>query len=231
MKNSSVLVDNIGNRIREIRKQKQISQKEFALKVGCAPNTVAEWEKRQGRAPGKILLGKVAEVLEVTTDFLLGVENESYEIPCYGEVNSDSFYLEKNSFKYKVSIPPSKYKESLFCIKVLDELLMPIIQKSDYAIFETVLPKDGDIAVVFWEEKNFYMIKRWRQDRNYIMLSETNLKNVRKPYFFISKKTKNRKFFTNSSTLEVLGVLTGVKKNMIISNSYPKIDYIYTGLS
>jgi transcriptional regulator with XRE-family HTH domain len=82
----------IGQRIRELREQRGLTQAELAKLLGCAQNTVAEWEKREGRAPGKLLLLKVAALLDVTIDYLLGKEKTSNtQVPCYGEILSEEF--------------------------------------------------------------------------------------------------------------------------------------------
>lgn len=87
----------IGQRIRELREQRGLTQAELAKLLGCAQTTVANWENQACRAPGKKTIAQVAQIFSVTVDYLLGVEKfENTTIPCYGEVSSKGFLWPDN---------------------------------------------------------------------------------------------------------------------------------------
>ena len=62
-------------RIKIARDFKKISQRELSRKIGVSANTICSYEK--GAFPSAFHLMKIAEALEVTPDFLLGVKNEN----------------------------------------------------------------------------------------------------------------------------------------------------------
>lgn len=61
-------------RIKELREEKGISQKELGKILNVAQNTISNWEKGS-REPDTKALMKLAEILECTTDYLLGKSN------------------------------------------------------------------------------------------------------------------------------------------------------------
>lgn len=61
-----------GRRIKELRKELEISQKLLAEKVGIKQNTVAQYEKGTAK-PSLEVLVKLAIAFDTTTDYLLGL--------------------------------------------------------------------------------------------------------------------------------------------------------------
>ena len=61
----------IGERIRICREREGISQEELAHRIGKHANTVARWE-RDELVPRCTSVAKLAEVLNTTSDYLLG---------------------------------------------------------------------------------------------------------------------------------------------------------------
>lgn len=59
------------NRIRESRKAKSLTMKELAQKIGVVESTVSMYETGK-REPDYATLGKIADALNVTIDYLLG---------------------------------------------------------------------------------------------------------------------------------------------------------------
>ena len=59
------------NKIKDLRKDKHITQKELAKLMNVSQQTVGAWET--GRAiPGSDTLGELADLFNVSTDYLLG---------------------------------------------------------------------------------------------------------------------------------------------------------------
>lgn len=215
----SLELNSIGNKIRTLRKRKNLSQLELAKQIGCAQNTVAEWEKRDGRIPGRRFLVKVASVLNVSVDHLMGKEKEDEQrIQCYGEIDSNGFIWNKTKISYYIEISSSIYQETMFALKIIDDTLEPVIQKGDYGIFVKNIPQDGDIiAVRFPKRKDFTIVKRLRRIENWWMLSEINVKKICDPYFFnVESINGYRLNFQNKDKIEsvfIEGKLVIVKKD------------------
>lgn len=221
----------IGQRIKELREQRGLTQVELARLVGCAPNTVTEWERREGRAPGKKLLSQVAQVLEISVDYLLGREKiDKPQIPCYGEVLSEEFlWPNTNTPKYYIEIPQSEFNPNRFSFKLLDDLLEPTVCKGDYGIFEKISPQDGDIAIVHFPGDNKATIKMWRQKNGFVMLSETKLNKICPPYFFEIMQAEKNLVYTlkDRGKIIVEGRLVAIKKLTKLSRASERINYIF----
>ncbi len=67
----------LGDRIREIRLAKKINQVELAKRLGVTKQSVSNWEN-ENIQPSIDMLSKIADVLSVTTDFLLSREDKRY---------------------------------------------------------------------------------------------------------------------------------------------------------
>ena len=63
----------IGERLKELRKGKVWTQVQVAAKMGLTDSVISFYE-RQERAPSPEVLIKFAELYDVSTDYLLGVE-------------------------------------------------------------------------------------------------------------------------------------------------------------
>lgn len=64
----------IGQRIRDLRKQKRMSQTELAKSAGVSQTTVTAWETGKAE-PSSSAVAKLADIFNVTTDYLLGRPN------------------------------------------------------------------------------------------------------------------------------------------------------------
>lgn len=68
----------IGNTIRELRKEKKMSQSELGKFIGVSQTTVTAWET--GRAePSSTFVSKLADLFNVSTDYLLGRSDSKKE--------------------------------------------------------------------------------------------------------------------------------------------------------
>lgn len=63
----------IGEKLKELRKSKGWTQVQVAAKMGLTDSVISFYE-RQERAPSPEVLIKFAELYDVSTDYLLGVE-------------------------------------------------------------------------------------------------------------------------------------------------------------
>lgn len=61
----------IAKRIKELRLDKKLTQKQLAEKVGCNSSMVTRWEKEECEPTASAIV-KLSEALNCTTDYLLG---------------------------------------------------------------------------------------------------------------------------------------------------------------
>lgn len=63
-----------GKRLKELRTQAGLTQKQLATQIGTSKSVVSFYENQE-RIPSPTVLVQIASVFHVTTDFLLGVDN------------------------------------------------------------------------------------------------------------------------------------------------------------
>jgi transcriptional regulator with XRE-family HTH domain len=108
----------IGGRLRRLREN--ISQKEFALKVGIPLRTYQRYESGERIPPGRVL-SRVAEICHVTTDYILAGDVESLQKLALTK-KSDLSVLEREVETLDKKII-QKLSEKIATIKDVDALL------------------------------------------------------------------------------------------------------------
>lgn len=73
----------IGDRIRELRLARKWTQNELGDKLGLDRTTISKWERHGGSEPDTDTIKKLADIFEVTSDYLLGRTDDrnSRELP------------------------------------------------------------------------------------------------------------------------------------------------------
>ena len=64
----------IGDRIKELRKEKNFSQNQLARRIGVSQKAVDYWEVGTNEPKASYIV-KLAELFEVSADFLLGIDD------------------------------------------------------------------------------------------------------------------------------------------------------------
>lgn len=65
----------IGGKIKELRLEKELLQKELAQKIHIAANTLSQFESEKANPSYEVLIA-LADFFEVSTDYLLGREDD-----------------------------------------------------------------------------------------------------------------------------------------------------------
>ena len=63
-----------GTRLKELRKERKLSQIELAKEVGFSQSQISQWETNVNE-PTASAIAKIAAYFEVSADYLLGLEN------------------------------------------------------------------------------------------------------------------------------------------------------------
>lgn len=61
---------NFGTRLKQLRREKEISQEDFAKKIGVSRSAVGNYETNQNM-PTADILNKIADILECSLDYLM----------------------------------------------------------------------------------------------------------------------------------------------------------------
>ena len=67
----------LGERIRELRTAKRLNQVELAALLGVTKQSVSNWEN-ENIQPSSEMLVRLADILRVSTDYLLSREDKTY---------------------------------------------------------------------------------------------------------------------------------------------------------
>ena len=101
----SVEYTTFGMRLRHIRKERKMSQEDFAMLLGTSKQILSRYE-REDRSPRIEVVRKYAEALKVSADYLLGDDE--------AEAVSSMFWTQKKEKPfYKIFIEVTAYKMGL----------------------------------------------------------------------------------------------------------------------
>ncbi len=103
--------DNMASFICELRKSKNLTQKQLAEQLNITDKAVSKWERGLGY-PDITILAKLSEILGVTTNELLNGKKEDNLIPT-------SDILIENTLKYADKVSSNKIKTSRKVIEIL----------------------------------------------------------------------------------------------------------------
>jgi len=67
-------VATVGQRIRELREAKELTQGDLASRLAVVTSTVSQWETDK-RMPDSLMLWRIADLFAVSVDYLLGRSN------------------------------------------------------------------------------------------------------------------------------------------------------------
>lgn len=98
-------------RIRKLRKEKDITQMNLALSVGCAQNTISEIENNLSN-PNSELLFRIADYFNVTLDYLLFKTNQREASTFSGTMQQQKVF----EYLKKVLLLPQNEQEAIFLL-------------------------------------------------------------------------------------------------------------------
>ena len=65
----------IGNRIKELRNEKELTQMELAGKIGYSNASISDWEHNEKQPTAQAII-RLCEYFEVSADYLLGISED-----------------------------------------------------------------------------------------------------------------------------------------------------------
>ena len=141
------------NNLKSARKAAHMTQAEVARRIGITQNGYSYWENNKAKIDHESL-AKLAELFNVSTDYLLGVcddsENKHLRIPVLGSVPA-GIPLEaiEDVVDWEEISPPSGDKE-YFALRVQGDSMWPEYLPGDTVIVRrTPVCESGDICVVY----------------------------------------------------------------------------------
>ena len=146
-----------GERIKKLRKEKGLTQQQLGEMLGVQKSAIAKYEN--GRVPNlkKETLSRLAEIFNVTPNYLLGIDEPAYhghshniDIPLYSDVCcGDGIFVEDNIEEY-ISLPESllSSRKDYFCQYADgDSMIDENIQSGDLLF----LKRHSNLIMVMWD--------------------------------------------------------------------------------
>ncbi|KMY78116.1 transcriptional regulator [Leuconostoc mesenteroides subsp. dextranicum] len=108
------------NRIKELRKQKKLTQSELAKKINASRMAIANYETDRNN-PSYAMLSLIADALDTTVEYLQGKTGNALKTPAVDD-NGDEPPLTEGQKQIAYFIDPSATPEEIEQIKKLVEI-------------------------------------------------------------------------------------------------------------
>ena len=126
-------METIGDRLKKIRKENKLTQKEMAEKLDIHPNTISMYEKGNRNIPSN-MVKKISDTFNVSTDYLLRGEKKKEKKQEFSSLDesllNDENYLNltlKNMLKDSQMVAFQDYKS--WSVEDKKELLLILLGK------------------------------------------------------------------------------------------------------
>ncbi len=86
-------MQNFGKRVKELRENAGLTQQQLAERIWVSKSAISNYELYE-RNPSPEILIKLARVFHVSTDYLLGVDDEKHTLDIGGLLDEDVIFLE-----------------------------------------------------------------------------------------------------------------------------------------
>lgn len=174
----------IGNKIKEARKAKKMTQQQLADAIGVAKSSISKWEK-DIHEPDIVQALKFAKVLEkpieffVPDDFVSEMRNvggSTAYIPVIGEIACGAPILAVQNVEYYKEIPKDELPSGeLFILKAKGDSMYPSIVDGDYVLIRLQPDvEDGEIAAVQVDNDTRATLKKVQHAGDNIVLLPIN---------------------------------------------------------
>lgn len=164
--------------LKELRKDKKLTQSDLAKILGVVPTTVSAWE----RGANKPTMDKVAMMSDIfrvpVSDFFSSEfdEDRVRKIPIIGTIAcGDPITAEENVENYKERSIENLPKGNVFYLRAKGDSMTPLIQENALVLIrEQPDVENGEIAAVLVNGDTEATLKRVRKLKNSILLEPIN---------------------------------------------------------
>ncbi|MGN0182101.1 MAG: helix-turn-helix domain-containing protein [Candidatus Ornithomonoglobus sp.] len=193
-------------RLKELRKQRKITQTEVAKQLNVSQTTYSSWETGRTQMDYASLI-KTAALFDVTVDYLLGraPKKTSYKRVCYAPVYGDMGLNKSQAIPELIGFEPvlkkGLYDSGCFWLKVPDNSLEPRAAKGDILlVLRHNRYRNGDMVVLYIDSE-YITVKRVYKNNYGIILTECNQEAV--PEFYSRKEIIDKKIKIIGRVVEI----------------------------
>lgn len=205
-----------GKRIKSVRKSRKMTQEELADKCGLNRKGISKYESGAIKTVNSDTLFKLADVLETTSDYLLGLTDiegpddlygkvDTRPVPVYGSIPAgtpiealqvDEGYIEVESQMFRGD-------KKFIALKVKGDSMYPFYLEGDIILIELTTDfKSGDDVAVYVGYDYEATLKRIHKRDNCIELEPLN------------REYKSRTFSADDEPVRVLGVVRELRRKI-----------------
>lgn len=192
----------LGDRIKELRKKKNLTMKQLGEKLNLAESTISLYESNK-REPDSITIAKLAMLFDVSVDYLLGVDEFINE---FGEEQFNRQTKIAVLGTIRAGIPASTIEDILdyeeiteemarhgkhFALKIKGNSMFPNLIEDDVVIFrECEDAESGDVCAVLvnGDEATVKKIKKTEQGLYLIPFNTTDFE----PMFYTNEDIETK---------------------------------------
>lgn len=195
--------------LRVARVRKGLTQIDVANRLGISRSTYANYEVGS-RDPDTATLGKIADLLNVTTDFLLGKDDVPQRVlnkrwvPLLGEIHAGELIQANENIVGYLEMPADAYpNDDLFALTVVGDSMSPIYLPGDNVIYRvSCKPENGDDVAVRVNGDEV-TLKRFKLHEDGISFMSLNAAYT--PSFYSSKEVE-------TLPVEIIGVVVEMRR-------------------
>ncbi len=207
---------NAGNRLKQLREEKGLSQSEVAKIIGVGRTTYLKWENGENQPTRK--LDQLSQFFGVSIDYLLGksdvkniksknLHSRGIRIPVLGRVVAGiPIEAVEEILDYEEITPELAATGEFFALKIRGHSMEPRMMEGDVVIVrkqEDV--ESGDVAIVL-VNGNEATVKRVKKQEEGITLIANNI-SVYEPHYYSNKEIKELPVRILGKVIELRGKL------------------------
>lgn len=204
-----------GKRLKALREEHGITQKELAEKLNLTPKAISFYELGSREPSGDVII-QMAQIFETTTDYLLGntssrtsstTKGHGVRIPVLGTVVAGlPMYASENIIDYEEITPQLASTGEYFALRIKGRSMEPRIYEGDVVIVRRQDDVDsGDIAIVLVNGDEA-TIKRIKKSPEGITLIANNVA-VYEPHFYSNSEIESLPVRFLGKVIELRGKL------------------------
>ena len=148
------IIEVMNMRLKELRKQKKITQEKLSKEIGFSRSLISLWESGISEPDNNTII-KLAEYFNCTTDYILGKTNaistsEGIKIPVFGEVAAGiPISAIQDILDYEEITPEMASNGEYFGLAIKGDSMEPRMTTGDVVIVRSQpTAETGDIAIV-----------------------------------------------------------------------------------
>lgn len=199
---------NMGERIKQLRKQKGLTQEELGEFIGVKKAAIMKYEKGNVKNIKRDSIEILSKLFNVSPSYLMCLEESNISdkksstkyIPLFDNTLHGNDYFSEENHIGNIEVNNSLFdnNKNYFCLKVNDDTMFPVFIKDDIVIIEKQhFFEIGDI-VVFIMGKDKILIRKVLKNKKDIIFEPFNKKY--EPIIFKHDKTEN-------ISIKILGIV------------------------